>query len=208
MATTMTKRAAPRSLDDQLRAILNAWTYWSSVKEIVALGRPGFERVLDVAERKVSFWDGKGQGRDYEDALLAAVAAFAEQDMGAVLAALHARGWSDPHIALSGVARVSDPRVLPYLLKAYASDEPTTRVYAVDGLGMQHYQRATDALIAALADPSPEVCRAVIRALGMVGDPRAVEPLRAFAKRPAGSKLEADLVQEAITKIRRSKRKR
>jgi hypothetical protein len=46
----VTKRAAPRSLDDQLRAILNAWSYWGSVKKIVALGRPGFERVLDVKE--------------------------------------------------------------------------------------------------------------------------------------------------------------
>jgi hypothetical protein len=101
----VTKRAAPRSLDDQLRAILNARSYWGSVKKIVALGRPGFERVLDVKEGKVSFWDGKGQGRDYEDARLAAIAAFAEQDMGAVLAALHARVGS-PHCSVGSGPRV------------------------------------------------------------------------------------------------------
>ena len=103
------------ALDSRLRALLNHEGY--DPKELVALGRPAFDRVLQAVERKVSLTlpgtSSELDGRAYEDGLQAALAAFAAEDLGGLLAELKARQWSDVKIALSGLAQVADARIVP-----------------------------------------------------------------------------------------------
>jgi HEAT repeat protein len=198
---------AADALDDQLRALLHSWDYSHSAGELVALGRPAFERVLEARERKISLalptTSSEQDGRAYEDALQAAIAAFAAEDMAGVLAELAVRRWSEAQIALSGLARVADARVVPFLIAAYASKEPTTRLSAVNALGVQRDPSATRALVGALSDRSSEVRTAAVAALGESGDPDAIPPLKALAAKPARSPLLADRAREAIKKLRR-----
>ncbi|HEX7601424.1 MAG TPA: HEAT repeat domain-containing protein [Polyangiaceae bacterium] len=193
------------TLDERLRALLNTEGY--DPGELVALGRPAFERVLLALERKVMLTipgrSSELDGRAYEDGLQAGIAAFAADDMAGVLAELVARKWPDERIALSGVARVKDARVVPFLETALASKEPYTRRCAVGFLGVQRDARAVAALIGALSDRSSDVRGAAVDALGESGDPRAVEPLEALAARSARSPFLAERARQAIRKIRR-----
>jgi hypothetical protein len=200
-----TRRLDGRELDTRLRALLNHWTYWESEPQLQALGRPALQRLLDSLEGKVNLWAGKTEmdGREYEDACQAAVAACAKVNMASVLRAFKARGWGDLQIALSGIGRVPDPRVVPYLLAAYESKEATHRLSALNYLAGQRDDRATDALVRALGDRSSDVRRAAIDGLGEVGDARAIEPLRLVAKGGARTQPLAQHVKAAIAKIRR-----
>jgi hypothetical protein len=202
---TRTRRPDGRELDTRLRALLNDWHYFRSEAELVALGQPALERLLDSLEGKVNLWTGQSEmdGREYEDARQAGVAAFAKPNMASVLRAFKARGWSNLQIALSGFGRVPDPRVVPYLLAAYESKEATHRLSAVNALAGQRDDRATDALIRALSDRSSDVQRAAINGLGELGDARAIESLRLVAKRGARSQSLTQCVKAAIAKIRR-----
>ena len=202
------RRLDARDVDEELRALLNHWTYWESEAQLQAMGRPALERLLDSLEGKVNLWTGRSEmdGREYEDARQAGLAAFAKTNMASVLRAFKARGWSDLQIALSGIGRVPDPRVVPYLLAAYESKEATHRLSAVNILAGQRDDRATDALIRALSDRSSDVRRAAIDGLGEVGDARAIEPLRLVTKGGAHSQPLAPCVEAAIAKIRRAKR--
>jgi HEAT repeat protein len=163
------------------------------------------ERLVDSLDGKVDLWTGKTEmdGREYEDARQAAVAAFAASNMAAVLRVFKARGWSKLHIALSGIGRVPDRRVVPYLLSAYESDEPLDRRSAVNFLAGQRDARATEALIRALSDRSFDVRRAAIDGLGEAGDARAIEPLRLLSKQSARSPRLAESAVAAIRKLRR-----
>jgi len=196
-----------RALDEALRALLNHWTYWESESQLQAMGRPALGRLLDSLEGKVNLWTGKTEmdGREYEDARQAAVAALAKANMAAVLRAFKTRGWSDISIALSGIGRVPDRRVVPYLLAAYESKEPTHRLSAVNYLAGQRDARATDALIRALRDRSSDVRRAAIDGLGEVGDARAIEPLRSLSERSARSPWVVQSAEAAIERLRRKK---
>jgi len=195
------------SLDDRLRAVLNHWHYSGSDDQLRALGRPALERLLDSFDGKVDLWMGQSEmdGREYQDACEAGIAAFASANMGVVLRAFAARGWSDLRIALSGAGRVSHPRIVPYLLALCSSKEPLHRVAAVNYLAVQRDPRALDALVAALRDRSSFVRFCAIERLGEVGDERAIEPLRLLAKRSARSHL-AGCAEEAVEKIRRRRR--
>ena len=185
------KPLTPAALDARLRGLVNPWPY-GSAKEIVSLGPAALERVLDAKEGKVSLYnevsDDFHDHFDYLDGLTLAVTAFATEDLASVLAALKARQWSDVNIAESGVAGVVDARVVPFLLTAFASKEPTTRASAVRGLGKQRDPRATDALIRALSDRSSNVRSAAADALGDLGDPRGIEAIREIRKRPRAPK--------------------
>ncbi len=191
-------------LDERLRALLNHWTYWESERELQAMGPPALERLLDSLEGKVNLWTGRTEmdGREYEDARQAGVAAFAKMNMAAVLRAFKARGWTDVQVALSGIGRVPDRRVMPYLLAAYESREATHRLSAVNYFAGQRDERATDALIRALSDRSADVRRAAVDGLGEVGDARAIEPLRLLSKRSTRSPGLPQCIEAAITKIR------
>jgi HEAT repeat protein len=175
------------ALDERLRALLNHEGY--DPKELVALGRPALQRVLLAVEREAPLTlpskTSELDGRAYEDGLQAALAAFAADDLQGVLTELKARQWSDERIALSGLARVKDERIVPFLLAAYASKEPMTRLSAVNYLGLQRDPRATDTLVKALTDRSSQVRSAAVEALGEVGDARAIKALKALAANKA-----------------------
>jgi HEAT repeat protein len=68
------------------------------------------------------------------------------------------------------------------------------RRVAAEGLGQSRDQHAFAPLIAALADHNLWVCRVAIKALGYVGDTRAVEPLIAFYE-----KISFDITMRIVT---------
>lgn len=170
--------------------------------QLLALGPPALRRLLDCLDGKHSLDIGQTetQWRDYGDWRTVGVAVFAKADVGDVLDAVTARGWSDLRIARC-VGRVPDPRVLPYLLVRLASKEPLDRAAAVNDLAVQRDPRATDALIRALKDRSSFVRYLAIERLGEAGDPRAIEPLRLLVKRSTRSPGLVRGAEGAIAKI-------
>ena len=190
--------------DAQLRALVSRWDYDRSARELVAMGKAALERILDASDGHGSLDEPGADGRQYEDGLHAAVAAFAAQDMDRVLAAMKARRWDDTTIAFSGIARVPDARVPPFLKSAFASKDAFTRQRAVTLLGMQRGAEAVTTLVTALSDRSSDVRIAAIDALAEVGDPAAIPPLEALAKRSARSAYQAKRIEVAIAKIHSS----
>jgi hypothetical protein len=188
----------------RLRALLSRWDYDHSAAELLAMGKPALERILDASDGHGALDEPGADWRTYEDGLHAAVAAFAARDMDGVLASMKARKWDDFTVAVSGIARIADARVVPFLQRAYASSkDAVARQRLVALLGMQRGAEAVDALVAALSDRSSDVRLAAIVALGEVGDPRAIPPLDALAKRSSRSAYQVKCVEETVDKIRR-----
>jgi len=204
----------PADLDDQLGALLDNREHQFDPARLLKLGHPALERLLDCIEGKATLRTAgqtETQWRDSGDWRTNGVAAFARDDPDSVLRAMKARRWSDLQIARSGIASVPDPRVLPYLLSLIASEEPLDRSFAVNCLSLHRDPLAIDTLIAALKDRSSGVRSAAVSALGEVGDPRALQPLRLFAERCAKQPRSAWLAcsaQEEIRKIRSKARAR
>ncbi|HWR71979.1 MAG TPA: HEAT repeat domain-containing protein, partial [Nitrospirota bacterium] len=74
------------------------------------------------------------------------------------------------------------------------SPDPHVAAVAIELLGTMKEQRATDLLLSLLQEQGPQNRNDIIRALGVAGDARAVEPLLALARDPARRKgLEASL---------------
>ena len=67
--------------------------------------------------------------------------------------------------------------LVPRLLELLAADTPLVRAHAAGVLGKVRDGRATQPLIAALADKNEDVRRKAARALGQLGDKRALNPL-------------------------------
>ncbi len=64
------------------------------------------------------------------------------------------------------------------LIEELGSPNPTNRLHAAFLLGAKKEKRAVNALIEALQDRDGNVVANVIYALGEIGDPQALEPLR------------------------------
>jgi HEAT repeat protein len=151
----------------RLRELLNRWDIERSPAAVVALGDAGLALILDSLDGKLDLWAGttETEGREYDDARRSAVAAFAQADLGGVLRKLEARGWSELRIALSGVGRVTDARIVPILLRVYASGDPLDRCAAVNALAYQQGEPVEQALTRALRDRSSGVRAAAALAL-------------------------------------------
>jgi HEAT repeat protein len=188
--------------EGRLRSLLSHWEYGRSDTELVAMGKPALERILDATDGHGSLDEPGVDWRSYEDARQAAVAAFAAADMDVVLAAMKRRNWDDVTVALSGVARIPDERVVATLKRAYQNREAFTRQRIVTLLGLQRGTAAVDALVAALSDRSSDVRLAAIEAIGETRDPRAIAPLEALARRSGRSPFQARRIQEVVAKIR------
>jgi HEAT repeat protein len=192
-----------QSLDDALRLPLHGvWSFDAAPPELLRLGRPALERLLDAPTS--AFWSTDTEARDYGSLRNQAIAAFAKADMDGVLLAMKRRKWTDVRIALSGVALLQDARVVPFLVRAYADKAPLTRALAIEYLGSQRDPAATATVQRALRDRSSDVRLAAIRALGSIGDPGTIEALQATLARNPSAPLVADEIKLALKKIRRA----
>jgi hypothetical protein len=174
--------------------------------DLLALGRPALERILDCIEGKapLDLHQTYMEWRDWGDWPTLAVKVFAKSDLGATVDALVARGWPDERIAYY-VGSVQDPRVLPYLLARLASKEPLDRIATVTDLAGHRGPTAVEALIGALHDRSPDVRAGAAESLGKLGDARAIEPLQALLKRNARSPYVVRCAEAAIAKLQRKR---
>jgi hypothetical protein len=156
------------AIDARLREVLGKWNYETSPAEIVAMGAPALERLLDSLEGLVGLYMPSAtelEGREYENARYAAVAAFARSDLHAVLDSIDRRKWPAVRVASCGITTAVDSRIVPYLIAAYASKEPADRLSAVNALAIQHDVRGAATLTAALKDRSSSVREAAAKAL-------------------------------------------
>jgi HEAT repeat protein len=197
-------------IDDGLRgwweALLKSPAYQCD-EQLLALGRPALERVLDCIEGKANIGIQQTfmEWRDWGNWPWLAVKVFANADLGATLDALVARGWTDERMAYY-VGSVRDPRVLPYLVARLASKEPIDRAAAVRDLAGHRDPRAVDALISVLRDRSPDVRAHAAESLGVLGDRRAIEPLQDLVKRNARSPVVLRYAEAAIVRLQRKRK--
>jgi len=77
--------------------------------------------------------------------------------------------------ALFALSRFDDPLILDLNLKMLKDDSPDVRSAAISNIKEKLDKRAVDSLILLLEDPDNSMLAA--EALGVIGDPRAVEPL-------------------------------
>jgi HEAT repeat protein len=98
--------------------------------------------------------------------------------------------------ALAGIGKAC----VPYLRVALRHKHGRARASAAEALGSIGDPDAVEALIEALKDEDPDVCRWAAWALGRIGDRRAVEPLTAVSQY-AEKNLRANAAQ-ALRKIR------
>jgi hypothetical protein len=165
---------------DRLAAVLAHWSYERSPREVLALGEPALQRLLDGEQLP----GGDADPRDFEDARQAAIAAFAAHDLTSLLAELHRRKWSALRIVLSGAARVADERIVELLVEVASLKDAFDRQRAVQHLGAQKGPRAIEALRRALTDRSSSVRSAAVEALQKLaksGDAAARRALRSAA---------------------------
>jgi HEAT repeat protein len=87
------------------------------------------------------------------------------------------------------------------LIEELGSPNVTNRLHAAFFLGVKKEKRAVNALIEALQDGDGNVVATVIYALGEIGDPQALEPLRKLNDTGAEK-----LRRIAIEKLRQIKR--
>ncbi len=97
--------------------------------------------------------------------------------------------------------RIQDPRAASALLSLVpGTGQPTTRAFAVRGLGVLKERNAVDQLLPMVAaDREPPAVRVqAIRALAMIGDPRAAAPIAKLLTAPS---LSMNLRIEAATAL-------
>ena len=78
------------------------------------------------------------------------------------------------------------------------AEAPAERASAARALGLLKERSATPYLIAALKDPAAEVRRAAVGSLAEIGDPAAVEPLKALREGEKERNVPRSLIQRAI----------
>ena len=126
------------------------------------------------------------------------------RDPRAVSALREAAGDRDAAVraaAVEALGEREDEAVLPTLLERVHDKDAFVRRQAARALGRLRAQAATTPLIARVTrEKDPEVKRAIAWALGEIGDPQAVEPLRALS-RSSDPYLSAT-AREALRKIR------
>ena len=201
----MEKTVAPGgvgAIDAELRALLTGDSL-RAAPALAAFGQPALERLLDLIAGRVTLPQEGGQ-RQTQDGLSDAIVAFAKRDLDAVLAGVEARGVQEAVSVVWALGCISDPRVVPILLRSAASTAPLARTLAVSGLARQRDDRATDALISALKDRVSDVRERAAEALGDLGDPRAIKPLEAAHSSgyAAREPYFADVTKSALEKIR------
>lgn len=85
--------------------------------------------------------------------------------------------------AISSLAALKQPQSIPTLLELTLHRRFQVREQALDALSALKAKSAQSAVLYALDDPSPEVRRAAVRALGEIGDARALPALATAQER-------------------------
>jgi len=126
--------------------------------------------------------------------------------------ALEAALGRDSHVevirrgAFEGLGELKDARALPLLLEwSQYGRPPHARERAIEALGKvgRDNEKVFQRLLALLNDPYRWTRRAALRALGELGDPRALDTLEALAIAEPERRLQQE-AEQAIRKIRRS----
>jgi HEAT repeat protein/cyclophilin family peptidyl-prolyl cis-trans isomerase len=111
-------------------------------------------------------------------------------------------GTSQPRVRSYPVAfalqRLADKRALPALLTLAKESDPTTRAFAVKGLGALKDPSAVPVLTTLLSSGDRSVLIETIRALGGIGDRSAVAPLMKFI---ADANTDPQVRMEAVAAI-------
>ena len=98
--------------------------------------------------------------------------------------------------AIWALGSLGDPEAIPELVRLASSDDRGLRKAAVHALGVFDRPEAHEALLAALADATPDVRWNAALALGRSGDPAAVPVLLQMLDRASLSKLEASAPEQ------------
>jgi HEAT repeat protein len=109
--------------------------------------------------------------------------------IGAVLGRVD---WSRRYVAAWALGEIGVPEGIPFLLPTLDDDDAEVRRYAVRSL-IKFNQAAVEPLLAFLPGASPRALSGAIRALGDIGDGRALPALLAAASGPARQEVLAAL---------------
>ncbi len=137
---------------------------------LVALGP---EAIPFVAEALDS--DDRVQ-REYAVAALGTLQASGQLE--ALANVLRDRSFSRRYVAAWALGEIGQPASLPVLIGALGDDDPAVRRYVTRAL-IKFNRQAVEPLLAALPQAKGEAEAAIIRALGDIGDPRALASLLA-----------------------------
>ncbi|MDQ6709810.1 MAG: HEAT repeat domain-containing protein [Candidatus Dormibacteraeota bacterium] len=155
----------------------------------------------------MAVWDGKtkvdfgpAHPTDISDALIAAMSAFGGRYPDEFFDAA-AKRPRDSGIAWA-LQSLIEPRSREYLMDALSSEGWPARWAAVIGLGRQGDQAVVPDLYRLLNDPDRLVRNSVIESLGLLADPRAIEPLRNFANNPPADATAEDIDKAAQVVLR------
>jgi HEAT repeat protein len=145
------------------------------VTEIEPAFAPEPERVLNETHSLL-------EGEEYDRAVVGSRDAMARQMVAAeLLAALASRNAQ--RRARAGAAFIAHGYFDETARDLREADAPAERSAAARSLAILGDRKATPLLVAALADPVPDVRRAAVEALGSLRDPSAVGPLEALLER-------------------------
>jgi hypothetical protein len=130
-----------------------------------------------------------------------------KQAVASLIAALQDTDKDVRMDVIRALGAINDQRAVEPLLVALKNDRPTF-VVTSRVLGEFHDTRAVEPLIAALGDGNPVIRECAAKALGMMGDVRAIEPLERTS-RSAGQfeQFVQQAADEALRQIRESANK-
>jgi HEAT repeat protein len=140
---------------------------------VMALGDPAEEELIRALESKETVVAEYAAG-----ALGGKVSKPAVEPLVAALE----RGEGRLYVVVWALGEIGDPRAIPALVGALGSDDVEVAKYATRSL-VKLGPSATEALVAALDDPSPRRRRYAVRALGEIRDERSLEPLLSLGER-------------------------
>ena len=97
--------------------------------------------------------------------------------------------------------QIQDPRVIPFLLELLQSDDDDANEWAAFAIGDLHVSEAVPLLIRKLGSENPEVRVNAVRALGKIGNMRAVGPLKTLLESGRATSIEVRDLEAIIARL-------
>ncbi len=185
---------------DLLREVAGQGLIWDAESFFAYLNLIGSSSLPLAAELVEALDD-----RDFRAASLPFFVRIGRSDPGLLTAFADENKSSLTLILISALAKIGDPRGLPYLLGSRACSRSEIRIAAIRALRVFPQEEARTALLESLADPEESVRMEAARSLRNVCDPSLLHPLfrvvsgRAFRTR---SRAEKNLVLAVLGGIR------